>query len=264
MKGKLRPVTSAVVNNVICTENGGLSQSSVYCRREPNLGCREFKDLGDVTLCQKSLHESCRMDRPNVVMELIWSLGHCECGGHTVHKHSQRRLTADWLAPRESDYSQMRNKISSDWLPSYIKATRQVLEIFKMASYFPESHRIRNPQAVSPCSFLPWSWCQKFPWKHQQQSTATRYKPQRGPWFFKTWLPTLQLNSYPFIFMFSRCTFYTRLLVICFRNYLCFRVDRIESFSWVPISWVINVKSVLYSHYVSLEPIMDALSEVLK
>ena len=24
----------------------------------------------------------------------------CECGGHTIHKLSQRRLTADWLAPR--------------------------------------------------------------------------------------------------------------------------------------------------------------------
>jgi hypothetical protein len=36
----------------------------------------------------------------------------------------------------------MDNKVSSDWLPSYIKATRTVLEIFKMAGYFPYSpHR---------------------------------------------------------------------------------------------------------------------------
>ena len=61
----------------------------------------------------------------------ICSLGHCECDGHTVHKFSQRRLTADWLAPRESDCSRMHSKVSSDWLPSYIKATRPVLEIFK-------------------------------------------------------------------------------------------------------------------------------------
>jgi hypothetical protein len=27
----------------------------------------------------------------------------CECEVHTVHELSQRRLTADWLAPRESD-----------------------------------------------------------------------------------------------------------------------------------------------------------------
>jgi len=57
----------------------------------------------------------------------------------TVHKTSQRHLTADWLAPRESDYSRMHSKVSSDWLPSYIKATPPVLEIFKMAGSFPNS-----------------------------------------------------------------------------------------------------------------------------
>jgi hypothetical protein len=30
----------------------------------------------------------------------------------------------------------MDSKVSSDWLPSYIKAKRPVLEIFKMAEYF--------------------------------------------------------------------------------------------------------------------------------
>ena len=29
----------------------------------------------------------------------------CECDSHTVHKLSQQRLTADWLAPRESDFT---------------------------------------------------------------------------------------------------------------------------------------------------------------
>ena len=33
----------------------------------------------------------------------------------------------------------MRSKVSSDWLPSYINATRPVLEIFKMARCFPDS-----------------------------------------------------------------------------------------------------------------------------
>ena len=65
----------------------------------------------------------------------------CECNGHTVHKLSQRRLTADWLAPRESDCSRMHSKVSSDSVPSYIKATRPVLEIFKTAGYFPDSPR---------------------------------------------------------------------------------------------------------------------------
>jgi len=54
---------------------------------------------------------------------LICSLGHCECDGHAEHKLSQRRLTVDLLAPRESDCSGMRSRVSSDWLPSYIKAT---------------------------------------------------------------------------------------------------------------------------------------------
>jgi len=61
----------------------------------------------------------------------------CECDGHTVHKLSQRSLTADWLAPR------MHSKVSSDWLPTYIKATRPVLHIFNMDGYFPDSTRIR-------------------------------------------------------------------------------------------------------------------------
>jgi hypothetical protein len=66
----------------------------------------------------------------------VESEGICECDGHTVHKLSQRYLTADWLAPQESDCSRMRCNVSSDCLQSYIKATIPVLEIFKMAGYF--------------------------------------------------------------------------------------------------------------------------------
>ena len=62
-----------------------------------------------------------------------------KCDGHTVRKLSKRRLSADWLAPRESDYSRIHSKVSSDWLPSYIKATWPDLEIFKMDRYFPDS-----------------------------------------------------------------------------------------------------------------------------
>ena len=62
----------------------------------------------------------------------------CEYDDHTVHKLSQQRLTADWLAPWESDCSQICSKVSSDWLPNYIKAMRPVLKIFKMAGYFPD------------------------------------------------------------------------------------------------------------------------------
>jgi hypothetical protein len=35
----------------------------------------------------------------------------------------------------------MYSKVSSDWLPSYIKATQPVLEIFRMAGYFADSPR---------------------------------------------------------------------------------------------------------------------------
>ena len=90
-------------------------------------------------LCQKSLHESCRMGMRIVVMKLICSLGHFECDGHTVHKLNQRHITADWLAPRESDCSWMRSKVSSDRLPSYIKVTWPLLEIFKMDGHFLDS-----------------------------------------------------------------------------------------------------------------------------
>jgi len=66
----------------------------------------------------------------------------CECDGHTVHKLSQRRLTAYWLTPQESDCWYMRSKVSADYLTSYIKATRPVHEILKMAGYFPHRPRI--------------------------------------------------------------------------------------------------------------------------
>jgi hypothetical protein len=52
------------------------------------------------------------------------------------------RLTAEWLAPRESDFSRTDSKLSFDWLPSYFKATRPVLEILKMAGFFPPSPRV--------------------------------------------------------------------------------------------------------------------------
>ena len=66
----------------------------------------------------------------------------CECDGRTVHKLSQQRLPADWLAPWDSDCSGTHSKVSSDWLSIYIKATRPVLDIFKMAGYFTDSPHI--------------------------------------------------------------------------------------------------------------------------
>ena len=94
-------------------------------------------------LCQKkNLHESCRMGRRIVVMKLICSIGHSELDGHTVHVLSQRWLTADWLAPRESDCSRMHRQVSSEWLPSFIKAKRPILEVFKTARCSPDRPHI--------------------------------------------------------------------------------------------------------------------------
>jgi len=119
-----------------------LALGKARSRREPNLGCRGADRPGWCDALPKiSQHESCRMGRHIVVMKLVCSPFHCECDGHTVYKLSQLHLTADWLAPRESDCSQMHSKISSDWLPSYITSTWLVLEIFKIAGYF----------LVSPC-----------------------------------------------------------------------------------------------------------------
>jgi hypothetical protein len=90
----------------------------------------------------------------------------CERDGHTVHKFSQRRLTADWLAPRQNDCSWTHSKGSSEWILSYIKATQPVLEIFKMVGYFPDSPLMRHSQffrRLSTCPvgpvFLKWCSC---------------------------------------------------------------------------------------------------------
>ena len=127
-----------------------LALGKTRSRREPNLGCKGAHRPGwyDV-LPERSLHVSCRMGRRIDADSQICSLGHYECDGHTVHKLSQLRLTAEWLVPRESDCSQMDSKVSSYWLPSYSKATRPVLEIFKMAGYFPDS-----PLRHSVCSVV--------------------------------------------------------------------------------------------------------------
>jgi hypothetical protein len=82
----------------------------------------------------------------------------CECDGHTVHKLSQWRLTADWLAPQDSDCSWVHSKVSSDRVPSYIKAMWSILEIFKIAGYFSDSPHIHHHARwiTEPCLGL---WC---------------------------------------------------------------------------------------------------------
>jgi len=78
-----------------------------------------------------------------------------ECDGDTVLKLSQQRITADWLVPREGGYSRIRNKVPSDWLPSYIKATWPVLEIFKMDGYFPGNCRTALASVIADSQSSP-------------------------------------------------------------------------------------------------------------
>ena len=136
---------------------GNLALGKARSRSEPNLDLMGLTDKADMIFRQNSLHESRTLGRSIVMMKLICSLGYFESDDHTVHKISQRRLTADWLAPRESDWSRMHSKVSSDCLPSYIKAMGPVLEMFTMAGYFPESPRKFSRQTFD--SYNPRVWC---------------------------------------------------------------------------------------------------------
>ena len=55
-------------------------------------------------------------------------------------------MTAELLAPRESDCSWMHSKVSSDWMLSNIKVTRPVHEILKWFDTFR-----RGPVCVCVC-----------------------------------------------------------------------------------------------------------------
>jgi hypothetical protein len=176
-----------------------LALGNARSRREPNLCCRGLTVLGDVMLCQKkernSVHNSYRMGRRIVVMKLICSLGHCECDGHTVHKLSQWRLTADWLDQRESDCLRMNSNVFSDRLPSYIKSNWPVLEIFKVVEYFSDSPRMYNCRIICKGSGLSaltyrvfpddswlslgWCLCPEGTAVHRSACRRIRYKSRR-------------------------------------------------------------------------------------
>jgi len=84
------------------------------------------------------------------------SLGHSEWDDHKAHKLTQQHLTANLLAPRESDCPWTHSKVSSDWLPSYFKNTWPVCEIFKMDGYFPDSPC--TDYGRMDCTMLCYSW----------------------------------------------------------------------------------------------------------
>ena len=99
-------------------------------------------DLSDVIICQKACMRA--VEWADALSWWSWSASSVIFNAMIIqyNKLSQWRLTADWLAPQESDCLRMKSKVSSDWLPSYIKATWAVLEIFKMSGYFPDSPRV--------------------------------------------------------------------------------------------------------------------------
>jgi hypothetical protein len=48
----------------------------------------------------------------------------------------------------------MENRVYSDWLASYIKVTRTVLEIFKMAGYFTDGPRTMPFALYGTCRYI--------------------------------------------------------------------------------------------------------------
>jgi len=93
--GAKRPLFIKFFITILSFTTTILAFGKARIREEQILSVWGLTDLAVVMLCQKNLHESCRMGRRIFVMKLIYSLGFCEFFGHTPHKHSQRFLTAD-------------------------------------------------------------------------------------------------------------------------------------------------------------------------
>ena len=115
-----------------------LSLGKAGSRREPNLGCWG----GWQTWVMWCITQKFRMRAVEWAGVLSW--WSCSEFG----KLSQRRLTAYWRAPRESECTRVSSKVSSDWLPGY-KVTRSLLEMLKMDGYFSDSPRIWSSKHVS-------------------------------------------------------------------------------------------------------------------
>ena len=68
-----------------------------------------------------------------------WKYGIIICPIHQKGDVYTSSVNGISLLTAQSDCSQMRSKVSSDWLPNYITVMRLVLKIFKMDGYFPDS-----------------------------------------------------------------------------------------------------------------------------
>jgi hypothetical protein len=162
---------------------------------------------------------------------LAWSL--CIRRSHK-HKLRQQRPTADRLATRESDCSRMRRKVSSHWLPSFIKATRPVLEILNMAGVFWDRPRISKNTVIMLYGTL--NYISMFTKAH------TGPCPKWGLWWINS--KSLYILSWRSILILSHCiylpSFLFRLFLLNFVSVFhlsCMVYALPVSFSMITFSW---------------------------
>lgn len=62
---------------------------------------------------------------------LIYTLEPCEFDDNAVHKLIQWRISIELIKPQEIVFAGFRNKVSFDWLPTYIKYAYLNCEILK-------------------------------------------------------------------------------------------------------------------------------------
>ena len=121
-----------------------LALGKARSRREPNVGCRRADRAGWCdALPKKPARElynrqaHCRDEADLLVRSLWMRRSHSTVIQSTASHCRLTNPTGQWLF-------RMRSKVSSDWLPCYIEATQPVLQIFKMAGYFPDSSPLTN------------------------------------------------------------------------------------------------------------------------
>jgi len=85
----------------------------------------------------------------------------------------------------------MHSKVSSDWLPRYTKVTRTVLDIFKMAGYFPDRPRTLCTTFSNP-TFSPHNVFMWFVWIWKQTAIIFLYRINLLGLIVQTFLFTAQ------------------------------------------------------------------------
>jgi len=106
------------------------------------------------------------MDRHIVVMKPICSLGHCECDSHTIHKLSQRRLTADLLSPRDVHDSAVRSPLTG------CQVTSRPRDRF---SRYPKWTDTFRTGLVLTISLTPWVFTAWYVIRYRKKKTRLRF-----------------------------------------------------------------------------------------